>query len=84
MATGTLNRVQKIEQVAALMLLVFKANPKAVMTRRDIESMLDLDGFSVSTRHGALNWLASQGHIKSGWPTGSRAMTWRLSDPTTE
>jgi hypothetical protein len=63
----TLVRPRKIEQVAALMLTVFKANPNAVMTRREIESVLDLslDGFSEgSTRRRALNYLASQGHIR--------------------
>ena len=73
MTTATLVRPLKIEQVAALMLTVFKANPNTVMTRREVESMLDLslDGFSAgSTRRGALNYLANQGHIRvkgDGW-----------------
>jgi hypothetical protein len=66
MTTATLVRPLKIEQVAALMLTVFQANPNTVMTRREIESMLDLnlDGLSAgSTRRGALNYLCTQGHI---------------------
>jgi hypothetical protein len=74
-----LNTVPKLDQVAALMLLVFKENPNAVMTRRDVESVLNLDGFSVSTRQRALNHLAYQGHIReeSDWP-GGRPTTYRL------
>ena len=76
MTTITLARPPKIEQVAALMLTVFKANPGVVMTRREIESMLDLslDEFSEgSTRRGALNYLCTQGHIcceSPYWLTG--------------
>jgi len=68
MSTVQLKRPLKIEQVAALMLTVFEANPGIVMTRLDIESLVNLDEFSLSTRHGALNYLASQGHIHKESP----------------
>jgi hypothetical protein len=77
-----LSPVPKLDQVAALMLLVFKENPNTVMTREDVESMLTLDGFSVSTRWRALNHLASEGHIReeSQWPN-SGANTYMTITP---
>lgn len=65
--TKQLNRPSKIEQAAALMLTVLKANPNAALTRREIESLVNVSEFSVSTQRGALNWLCSQGHIR--WET---------------
>jgi hypothetical protein len=60
MTTATLVRPSKQEQVAALMLLVFQANPNTVMTREDIESLVNVSEFSVSTRWRALNCLANR------------------------
>ena len=42
MDTTTLVRPSKIEQAAALMLTVFKANPGVVMTRREVESLVNV------------------------------------------
>jgi len=73
MATAILRRPHKIEQCAALMLTALKANQGVRMTRMDIESLVNVSDFSQSTRHGALNYLASQGHIKQEsqyWLTG--------------
>ena len=73
MATVMLKRPTKIEQAAALMLTVFEANPGIVMTRREVESLVNLDEFSLSTRQGALNYLGTQGHIRQEskyWLTG--------------
>jgi hypothetical protein len=63
MATQVLRPVPKIEQAAALMLTVFAENPHARMTRREIESLVNVSEFSLSTRRGALNYLGTQGHI---------------------
>jgi hypothetical protein len=73
--------VPKVDQVAALMLLVFKENPDTVMKRRDIEEMLTLDGFSASTRQRALWTLASEGHVRweSHWPGGRPTTYWMPS-----
>ncbi len=81
-----LKPVQKEDQVAALMLLVFEANPNTVMTRRDVESMLDLDGFSLSTRWRALNVLCTRKHIryKNAWPEkGTGPTTYWLNSEVT-
>ena len=57
-------RPNKMDQVAAMMLLVFKLNPNTRMSRRDIESVLTLGEFSESTRQRALNVLCIEKHIR--------------------
>jgi len=64
MGTRQLTRPAKADQVAAQMLLVFRANPNTVMTRMDIEAVLSLEPFSESTRQRALNILCVDGLIK--------------------
>lgn len=76
-----LSPVPKIEQVAALMLTVFKENPNTVMTRLEIESLVNVSEFSVSTRWRALNHLSCEGHIRqeSQWPS-SGPTTYKKED----
>lgn len=71
-------RPLKVDQVAALMRLVFEANPNRRMTRREIESALDLEEFSVSTRRRALNLLFFYRVIQSesGWPEAKPSTYW--------
>jgi hypothetical protein len=81
-ATQALRPVPKIEQAAALILTAFRANPTTVMTRRDVESMVNLSEFSVSTRWRALNHLTSQGLIReqSHWPNGGVTVYWAAAE----
>jgi len=82
MATVVLESPSKLDQAAALMLTVFKENPDTRVTRREIESVLNLGEFSVSTRWRALNHLASQGLIReeTRWPNGGASTYWMPSE----
>lgn len=76
-----LRRPPKIEQVAALMLTVFEANPGVRMARCEVESALTLTfgECSDSTRQRALNYLAYEGHIdyESHWPSPRATIYWK-------
>ena len=83
MTTDTLVRPQRIEQAAALMLTVFKANPSVVMTRREVESLVDVSEFSESTRQRALNYLSGRGRplgYDTGDSYGGRPTTYWLKE----
>ena len=84
MSTATLVRPQRVEQAAALMLTAFKENPNVVMTRREVESLVNVSEFSKSTRQRALNVLVSEGHIctKSNWPDVYPIATYWLKENT--
>ena len=69
MITTTLVRPSRLEQAAALMLTVFQANPNIVMTRREVESLVDVSEFSDSTRQRALWHLCGRGR-PLGYDTG--------------
>jgi len=73
-------RPDKVEQVAALMLTVFEANPGVRMARCEIESALTLTfgECSDSTRQRALNMLCFKGRIKfeSHWPSPRATLYW--------
>jgi len=73
-------RPNKVDQVAALMLLMFKANPGVRMTRFDVEDSLIFAKFPVSdsTKQRALNVLCIEGHIKyeSHWPSPQATLYW--------
>ena len=61
------------------MLAVFMANPGAVLTRREVESLVDVDEFSPSTRQRALNHLTWGKHIRSdsdSWAGGPPTTYW--------
>lgn len=84
MATQVLSPVPKIEQAAALMLTVFKANPGTVMTRREVESLVNVSEFSESTRQRALWSLCGKGRplcYDTGGEWGGRPTTyWTAAD----
>ena len=82
MNTTVLTRPSKIEQAAALMLTVFKENPNAVMTRREVESLVNVSEFSNSTRQRALWHLCSEKHIRynTGDSWGGRPTTYWKED----
>ncbi|HWI66762.1 MAG TPA: hypothetical protein VNS88_00020 [Nitrospiraceae bacterium] len=84
MNTTVLTRPSKIEQAAALMLTVFKENPNAVMTRREVESLVNVSEFSNSTRQRALWHLCSEKHIRYEWNGGAAARYWMPAETKKE
>lgn len=81
MTLATLARPAKVDQAAALMRLVFEANPGVGMTLRDLEGAVGLAAYSTSTRQRALNVLVIEKAIGcegSGW--GGEPYTYRLAE----
>jgi hypothetical protein len=82
MATTTLKRPERQYQCAALMLTVFEANPGVVMTRREIEALVNVSEFSESTRYRSLFVLMNTGHdirMDSGEWEGRPSTYWMPS-----
>jgi hypothetical protein len=76
-------RPARREQCAALMLTVFTANPGVVLTRREVESLVDVSQFSESTRQRALWTLSGKGcplDYDSGWWEGRPTTYWMPAD----